>query len=184
MQYELGYDNSNKLSESFGSRVRSVGYDPKHAFYSFMMLYAFGYTMYHEQRVQFIKNYIVRVWDLQDDIKRLTKHTIHGRIREPFIIRMQRSWYIHYFIVRTTDDIVPECDADEVDLDNEEPQGYWLRVEDTMEACLYWLHLMNVHYKCVLASGHNIEQWARQFIDFQQTENRNISEDEAAAQGF
>lgn len=145
LQFELGFDVANTLSEGFGHRVRSIGYDPKHPYYNFMALFMFGYVMFHEQRVNFIQQFFIKNCDLYKSRDRIHTSLKFKRLREPLILYIQRRAYVHFF--------------------TDKDHGYFVRCADTIEACLLWLHLL-VHYqKGLLITGHNLTDWSGQFLD-------------------
>jgi hypothetical protein len=145
LQFELGYDVANAVSESLGTRVRSIGYDHKHMFYQLMMLYMFGYVVYHEQRLEFNKLFFVESSQLLSKLDLVKTCIKFSRNREPLVVRLKRRWFVHY---------VPK----------DEITGRWIACADSSEACLYWLAVVRDHHDSDLVSGHNIEEWSKKFL--------------------
>lgn len=147
LQNELGFEVASHISESFGLRVRSVGFEEnkKHPYYQIMMLYMFGYTCYHEQRLPFIKKFYIPQTQLMESLSLLaTKKKFH-RNREPLIVRLQRKWVIHY-------------------IDSVTQEALWLPCADAIEACLFWVFLLKKHHDSKLIDMFDLTEWVDTFL--------------------
>jgi len=145
LQNEVGYEIASELNSSFGLRVRDIGFKKEHPYYQFIMLYVFGYTCFHEQRVSFINTFYIPQSKIMSSLTLLkTKKRFH-RNREPLIVRIQRKWFIHY-------------------IHSENNVARWMPCDDAIEACLFWLWLLKEHHECNLISGHMLKSWIDKFL--------------------
>lgn len=157
LQHELGFDVATVLNDMLSTRVRSVGFDPKHPFYQHMVLHIFGHVIMHEQRVSFIRDFFINHSDLTQSLDRLKTTRRFSRNREPLIVRVQRQYWIHY-------------------IDSETRRPCWLHCSDAEEAVLFWLWLLTKHHEGELISGHNIKAWSERFL-FVKKDELDIEDD-------
>ena len=155
IQYELGFDVASKLNNALVLRVRSIGYDPQHKFYDFMVLYMFAYAIRHELRFEkFLEIYYIsdsKYTKAGFEVLR-TKKRFQKYLREPLIVRLQRKFYVHVFMKEgKNDDAVKK--------------GNWMLCENAIEACLLWLTMLMRNNNGLLYTGHNLSKWAKQFLD-------------------
>lgn len=152
LQWELGFDTASKLNDMVSLKVREIGFKPDHLFYDMMMLCMFGYNIYHELRLDFLKTFYIPEGHLLSriqDIKKC-KHG-GGRPREPYIVRIQRAFYVQYYI--------PSSSSSSTTVG-----AKWYRCRDATEACLIWLHLLVTLHKGEVFTGHRMTDWSGKFL--------------------
>jgi hypothetical protein len=155
LQYELGFDVASKIVNSLGLRVRSIGYDPTHRFYELMVVLMFGYSMFHAQRVEFLKQFYIPQSELYLKTKELGVATRFRRLREPYLVRLRRKWCLNYVQPGTQ-------------------QIRWMECADAIEACLCWLWLVRTHHEDELISGHQIGKWSTRLVTVQEADDFEI----------
>lgn len=145
LQNEMGYEIASEISNSFGMRVRSIGYDPTHPFYDFIMLYMFGYACFHEIRLNFVETLYISQTKLHENLRLIQTKLRFGRIRDPLIVRLQRKFYIHY-------------------IHSDTHEARWMPCENATDACLFWISILKKHNESELLSGHRMGDWIDKFL--------------------
>jgi hypothetical protein len=152
LQYELGFDVASKIVNSLGVRVRSIGYEATHRFYPLMVVLMFGYSMFHAQRVEFLKQYYIPQSELHLKSNEFGVATRFRRLREPYLVRLRRKWVLNYVQPGTQ-------------------QIHWMECTDAIEACLCWLWIVKTNHENELISGHQIGKWSDQLLTVQEVDD-------------
>lgn len=142
-QWELNYDVGLKIYNAFGDQVRHIARDPKHTFYPWMCLFFFSNGLFQSEGVHFLKLFYIGSGGLFENYKRLATLDIEGRHREPFIVRLHRSFMIHY-------------------VDPIAKKGKWIRCESAIHAVLLWAHILIRDNDGEIYNGNRLTKWFQQ----------------------